>query len=375
VTFRQCPALLSAFISSALTFVSVVGCNTYDPSLLTAASRSEDEGDDDDTAPISATGGEGGDGPVGPTRPSGNGGRGPSTVGPPAPTDPSPATGGEAGSGGSGGEGPAQPTDSAGSGGQGGVGGASGGGSDGGGSGEGVTGGQGSMSSVGGSGGMPMGGSGGAAGGSGGVESGGAAGAPVAGMGGAAAGGAAGGGGSAGTDVCGGCARLTVPLDASDDWAHFVLTLPGATDLTAAVITFRLARAAGTGGSFKGYVQQGSSGDFAYRVGANTPLASIGETQQNVEWDLAGITDFDLAAITRIGIEVTAAGGSSWSNPTVLLLDSVQVSGAAPALESWTFDDADSVNTTPVETNRPGQLWLNSFDTTAAGSAVAWFGP
>jgi len=270
--------------------------------------------------------------------------------------------GGGAGGGGTGGTGG---TSGAGAGG---VGGASGAG----------TGGAGGTSGAGtgGAGGAGTGGTGGAgAGGTGGAGAGGTGGAGAGGTGGAGAGGA----GSGGTgEVCTGCARLSVALDAADERAHYCLTLSGLTDFSAATITFRVARLAGTGGEFLGYIQHGGTPDYLYVESAHTQISSIGTSLSNIVWDVSTVTGtFDKTVIARIGIEVTSEGSSAWTNPTVLYIDSVTVTGSNPAIAAWTFDTSATVYTTPVNSYGTGPIWLNNYsaDTTAAGSAISWLGP
>jgi hypothetical protein len=196
------------------------------------------------------------------------------------------------------------------------------------------------------------------------------------GTGGAGAGGTAGTGGGMG-ETCTGCARLSVPLTASANRAHFTLLLPADTDLSAATVTFRVAKRAGTGGTFKGYIQEGAP-DYSLQDGVNTTIASIGTTMQNIVWNIAGAgTAADKTIIRRIGIEIAGTSGSSWTNPTVLYVDSIVVTGATLTPASYTFDTAASVYTTPVDQGPEGELFLNSYsgDTNVTGAAVSWLGP
>jgi len=200
------------------------------------------------------------------------------------------------------------------------------------------------------------------------------------GAGGGAGTGGAGGAGAGGTggEVCSGCARLSVVLDAADERAHYCLTLSGLTDFSAATITFRVARLAGTGGEFLGYIQHGGTPDYLYAESAHTQVSSIGTSLSNIVWDVSTVTGtFDKTVIARIGIEVTSEGSSAWTNPTVLYIDSVTVTGSTPAIAAWTFDTSATVYTTPVNSYGVGPIWLNNYsaDTTAAGSAISWLGP
>lgn len=342
--------------------VAGTACDTYNPSLLspleTEPTSAAGNGGEGGKPPLVATGGLTGSEPE-PTAPS-SGGNGGADM-----EEPSGGRGG-GGSGGEGGDtaisagGVAGFAASAGAGGEGGEGaagappgndaGASGGGA-GGSAGSGGFGGTGGTGGAGGFGGT--GGTGGAPGGSGGA-----------------------GGETPEPEPCVGCARLSVPLDAEDARARFVLTLPQLTDLSNGVVRIRVAGVQATGGIVRPYVQQG--GEFTAQVGEGVPLASIGTTPEDIVWDLVLVAaGFDLTEIARIGIEISATGSTSWLNPTVLDIDLVAVSGASPALETWTFDESDSVHDTPVSNFGAGPMWLNSFeeDTTAVGAELLWLGP
>jgi hypothetical protein len=226
------------------------------------------------------------------------------------------------------------------------------------------------------------GGTAGATAGSSGAGAGGASGGGASGAGGAGAGaGGAGAGGMAGTagmgTTCPGCARLSVPLTATANKAHFTLLLPGATDLSAATITFRVAKLAGTGGTFKGYIQEGSP-NYQLQDGVNTTIASIGTGMQNIAWSIASAgTAANKTSIQRIGIEIAGTSGSSWTNPTVLFVDSIVVTGSSLTSGSYTFDTEATVYTTPTEQGPAGRLFLNSYadDTNVTGAAISWLGP
>lgn len=350
--------------------VGFAGCTVYDQALIDSATGSGGRGSGatGGGTPAGQGGSLGGSGGVSVT--GGKGG----------------ASGGSGGaSGGSGGAGPTGGTGATegGSDGEGGEGDQGAGGSSG--VGQGGTGGGGAGGATGGTGGAGSGGVGGTsgagAGGTGGTSgagTGGTSGAGTGGTGGAGAGGAGAGAGGAGPEVCSGCARLSVPLNDANDRAHFCVTLEEETDLSAAIITFRVARFAGTGGSFRGYIQHDGSPDWVFLEGADTPFSSIGTTPGDIVWDLSTVTTtFDKTIIARIGIQVTASGATAWTNPTVLYVDSISVTGADPAIAGWTFDTSATVHTTPVTFLAPGPMWHNNHtdDTTAVGSAISWLGP
>lgn len=354
--------------------LSFAACDVYDSQLIATA-----------FGPGGSTGvgGSGGSGTAGAGR-GGSVGSGGSV----------PATGGSAGKGGATGG-----TDGGGSTGDGGTvanggTGAMEGGSDGDGGEDPGAGGSAGVGGTGGDGGGGAGGSGGDAAGSGGAGSGGKGGAGAGGTGGAGAGSGgagagAGGSGGAGTggagtggtggmgETCTGCARLSVPLATSDDRAHFTLLLPSVTDLSAATITFRIAKLAGTGGTFKGYIQEGSP-DYSIQDGVSTPIADIDTSMQEIAWSIAGAGNAaDKTMIRRIGIEIAGTGGSTFTNPTVLYLDSIVVTGSSLNPASFTFDTSGTVYTTPTGEGPPSQLYLNNYsaDTNVTGAALSWLGP
>jgi hypothetical protein len=194
-------------------------------------------------------------------------------------------------------------------------------------------------------------------------------------------GGGAGSGGGAGTggsgEVCTGCARLSVPLAASADQAHFTIALPAATDFSAATIALRVARYAGTGGWFKAYIQEGSP-NYLYQDSVETTIASIGTSMQTISWDVATAgTTADKTTIGRIGIEISGNGASSWTNPTVLYVDSIMVTGTTLAMSSFTFDRSTTVSATPTGNGPNNVIWLNNFsgDTNVSGATLSWLGP
>jgi hypothetical protein len=177
-------------------------------------------------------------------------------------------------------------------------------------------------------------------------------------------------------EVCTGCARLSVPLAAAADQAHFVVGLPAATDFTTAMMAFRVSRLAGTGGMFKVYIQEGAPA-YLYQVGPDTPIASIGTAMQTINYDVA---TFGAAAnktiISRIGIEIIGTGSTSWANPTVIYIDSITVTGTTLTMATFNFDAPTTVSTTPTSNGPSDIMWLNNYsaDTTVTGAALSWLG-
>lgn len=213
----------------------------------------------------------------------------------------------------------------------------------------------------------------GGAGGTGGVGSanGGTGGAPASTAGnGSQVGGTGGSGGAIQTAT--GCAKLLVPIDDTSDKSHFVITLASSADLSGATISMRLYVQAGQGGTIFNYVQDSGTYHFLGVPAAKRQPLSSASGWTTLSWNVGAEPDADGTGIVKtsiksIGIELNAQPSATWSNPTVVFVDSISVT--SPSL-SFPFDAASSVSTT----NTNGALWLNgnSSDTTATGSAVSW---
>jgi hypothetical protein len=96
-----------------------------------------------------------------------------------------------------------------------------------------------------------------------------------------------------------------------------------------------------------------------------------------VVWNIADTAgSADTTAIERLGIEITGTGGSSFTNPTVLYVDRVDVTRPS-GYHSWGFDTSSSVYTTPTSSGPQGCVWLNSYsaDTNVSGASISWLGP
>ncbi len=189
--------------------------------------------------------------------------------------------------------------------------------------------------------------------------------------------GAGGLGGGGVVEHCSGCARLSVPLAATTDHVHFAILLPAATDLTSATVTLRLALEAGAGGTISMYVQQGSP-DFGWRFSNPIRLGMLGPAMQSIVWNVKDSTGTpDATGIERIGIQVDGAGGSPYASPSVILVDSIVVTGSSLASGVFDFDSASSVYTTKTASGPVETIWLNNYavDTNMADAAISWVGP
>ena len=270
-----------------------------------------------------------------------------------------PASGG---SGGRSGQGGSAPTGGGGSAGglDGGRGGAS--------PGEGGTSGGGSSNTGGGATGGSLGGTSGAEGGSGGDPSGGGAA-----TGGTAAGGAAT-GGSSSLESCSGCARLSVPLAARLNKANYVIRLPTVMDFTNAVITYRVFKQAGSGGEIRGYIQHGGSPDFGQLFQFRSLPLSACDGWEEIVWRVADDGgNYDKTIVGRVGIHVIGTGSTEWTNPTIVYLDSITVTG--PNVGPWNFADAASIDPAATYGAEANLLWRNLGDDPVEGSDLSWLGP
>jgi hypothetical protein len=221
-------------------------------------------------------------------------------------------------------------------------------------------------------------GSSGAGAGSGGATSGAGGAAGKAGAGGASAGGGGpgGGGGGGGAESCTGatgCARLSVPLTTSNGRTHFSIALGSEVDFSNAVVTYRVRKVSATGGRIWAYVQHGGTPDHNLIYGGARNFDQLGSDFVTVTWDVAATTPsfpFDKSVIARLGIEIVASGSGPWTNPSVVLLDSIAVTG--PAVGPWPFDDASSVWTAASPPS--GALWMsdNAPDELLPGSTLSW---
>ena len=339
--------------------VALVGCSVYDTSLLTGVVGGAD-----------VVGGAGGSGPSS----GGSGvvsGRGGTTGGSGGhgSSGGSAATGGSAASGGAGGASGGAGGSSA-RGGTGATGGAvSSGGTGTGGEPSGGTGNVDASGGMGEDGGAPNPADGGTTGGgSGGSGSGGSAGA-------GASGGSAGGGtaGSAGSPpvTAAGCAKLSASLTASTDKTHYLITLGSAdVDFTNAVVKVHLYAEGADGGVFI-YVQQAT---YEFYGMPPVPFSTF-SGWTTLTWDLSATAStgtVNKAKVRRLGLEIGAWGGTTFTNPTVVYVDSISVTTPA---RSFSFDAASTVNTTPTAAHAGDTaLWQNSAsaDTTASGSTLEW---
>jgi hypothetical protein len=192
--------------------------------------------------------------------------------------------------------------------------------------------------------------------------------------GGTAAGGAATGGSSSPLESCTGCARLSVPLAAPLDKANYVIALPTVMDFRNAVITYRVFKRAGSGGEIRGYIQHGGTPDFGQLFQSQPLRLSACDGWEEIVWRIADEGgNYDKTIVGRVGIHVIGVGSTEWTNPTVVYLDSIRVTG--PSVGPWDFADAASIDPAATYGAEPNLLWRNLGDDPVEGSEITWLGP
>ena len=211
-----------------------------------------------------------------------------------------------------------------------------------------------------------------------------AGGAPQGGSGGTSGGGSGGttGGSTGGTVPTGplarcetGCARLRVPLAAADNRANFMIRLPNAVDFSMAKITYRVYVEAGTGGEVKGYVQHSGDPDFVQLFQAPGVRIDGIVGWQNITFDVGAhpSTTFTKNNVARVGIQIIGGTSTSFTNPTVVSIDSVTVTGVSAG--PWNFDSSGTIQTNADHTGPTNIMLLNSADNPVSGSSISWLGP
>ena len=161
----------------------------------------------------------------------------------------------------------------------------------------------------------------------------GAGGAPgMTGMGGAMTGmggtGMTGAGGSTGGG-CPGCARLSAPLTASNQFGEAIIDFSAAPfDGTNATLSARVCVLSGSGGAVELVVASGTTPDVAGTgvVLASTASCAMGFTNITFALSSPGQGMFNPAAINAIAVAVVATDPGPWANPTIIQIDSISVS-------------------------------------------------
>ncbi len=124
-----------------------------------------------------------------------------------------------------------------------------------------------------------------------------------------------------------GYAAVSVPLDAVDQIANFRFYSGDIMDLSNATIEMDICVEAGAAGGIQIFVATGAP-DYGW-ASAWINLSSLDAGLNTVSVDASTLTGIDLTAIESWGLQVAAGDtAASWSNPTVLLVDEVRITGA-----------------------------------------------
>ncbi|MDQ2646220.1 MAG: hypothetical protein M3020_20570, partial [Myxococcota bacterium] len=192
--------------------------------------------------------------------------------------------------------------------------------------------------------------------------------------GGAATGGAATGGAPPGPlTKCTGCAKLFVPLAKIDDSANFAIPISQRSNFTSAVITARVYRELGTGGSIKMYVQHSGDPDYGQLFQEESfPLEDLPyRAWKTIPFDVgAEVTSFNKSIVGRVGLQITGDPGTEWED-TVVYVDYVRVTGSHTV--EWNFDTNGSVGP-DSSTGNPGVMFLNTGDNGLRTAVLSWLG-
>ena len=120
----------------------------------------------------------------------------------------------------------------------------------------------------------------------------------------------------------------------------------------------------------------GDPSDFAELALGARDLAEL-SGWVDLTFDLAPVTGYDKTIVRRLGIEIVGTGASSWTNPTVVYVDSVSIANTMLNPSVFAFDTANTVAPTPRMSNFGDQrMWLNSrADDTNVAASLSWLGP
>lgn len=192
--------------------------------------------------------------------------------------------------------------------------------------------------------------------------------------GGTSTGGTAAGGSMFPGETCPGCARIVVPLSASTNRANFVIPLPEIVDFSNAVITYRLFKLAGTGGEIRGYIQHSGDPDFNQLFSINGLRLSACDGWEEFVWNAgAQNANYDKKIVGRVGFHVVGTGSTQFTNPTIIYLDSITVSG--PNVGPWEFTTSNTVAADRDFGAPSNVMFRNLGDDPVPGASVAWLGP
>jgi hypothetical protein len=161
---------------------------------------------------------------------------------------------------------------------------------------------------------------------------------------------------------CPGCAALSAPLTGPLQSTGFAIDLGTPVDLTNATVSFRLCTLLGT---FDSYVEPYAENaqvpaKYPWDQHSLTTITSCLFGFQYLDVTLRAISGFDPTQISSLGLRIGSGSVGPWSDPAIVLVDSIQVSSGAAG--PWRFD----LGASPFAVDATGPI---------PDSAVTWFGP
>jgi len=124
-------------------------------------------------------------------------------------------------------------------------------------------------------------------------------------------------------------------MTAADQCTDFQISLSTTgVDLTGGTVTVRAYVQAGTGGGIQLYAQDDA---YVWSTGLWTNLADVSGWQDIVLPLSAGTGAFDITATTTLGIILNAGAAGPWTDPSIIYVDSVEVTGSTASVGPWDF--------------------------------------
>lgn len=157
----------------------------------------------------------------------------------------------------------------------------------------------------------------------------------------------AGAGGVAPTEPpCGGCARASVPLQMGNTGQAILIYYPSPVDLTGVTITVRVRAPGARAGVLQIFAQDDK---FAADYNFSTPLILYPQLTDVAYVIPSGLTGYNTARIQQITVSVATGAGPGdcasapatcpWTQPTLLDIDSITLTGGPPGTPGpYTFD-------------------------------------
>jgi hypothetical protein len=107
-----------------------------------------------------------------------------------------------------------------------------------------------------------------------------------------------------------------------------------------------------------------------------TPIASV-RGWHDLVYDVGAeeTTTFSKNNVGRVGIQISGANGTSFTNPTIVSIDSITITGAAAG--PFSFNSSGTVQTSASSTGPANVIFFNNGDAPnpTSGSSVSWLDP